>query len=264
MTTFPLRITKILQDSLLDLIKQDYTNIKGLCITIPMENMRGQAAPATLPSWFYEEPIASKVTVLRPKKDSGPILKYIGAASVVPKHAWVFACDDDQRYSHNYISNLVKFAGKQKENRNDTIYNSLWTFEWDTMFLSMRLISGYMGVLFHRNFLTCILANFQDNLPVQCKRIDDDLVSLYARDNGFTVKAAPGGINFKYFLRTGGNTAGSLLATGSRLTDRHFTHKLLNSKYADNLAIASLTLFLISIAFLTTLISIAVVLARKR
>jgi hypothetical protein len=265
MTTFPSRISSILKMILMGLLKQDYTNIKGVFITIPMENMRGQPAPNVLPQWFNEEPIASRVTVLRPAKDAGPILKYIGAADLIPKDAWVFVCDDDQKYKHNYISKLVACAGKQTDTtiRNKTIYNSWFSFEHDMIFAGMRLISGYQGVLINKQFIECILANFHIELPLQCKRIDDDLVSLYARDNGFRVKSVPVGFDIFYFFGSQGNIKNSLFGTGKRTSDRHFTHKLLNTKYADNLAIAAVA-GLFAVPFLLLVIGILIMLVAKK
>jgi len=263
LTTFPLRISTLLKDSLLDLMKQDYRGVKGIYVTIPMENMRGQRAEETLPKWFSEEPIASRITVIRPEKDAGPILKYIGAASFIPQDAWLFTCDDDQRYAHNYISKLVALAGKNSnaDSRNRTIYNCALTLELDVLMCSMRLISGFWGVFYSRLFLDCILANFSPTLPIESRRVDDDLVSLYARDNNFKVKSVPMGISLKHFLRS--NTPSSLHATGKRRSDRHFTHKMLNMKYADNLDIARITLLIISLVLIVIVIVLAVCLSKK-
>jgi len=231
LTTIPSRIKRVLRDNLQDLLLQTYP-VKGIIITVPRSNMRGQAIAAELPEWLLEEPFASRVTILRPEQDLGPILKYIGGKNIVPPGAWVFACDDDQRYVHTGIADWIAAFGATLQDTD--ILNAAWSMEPVSRF-DIDLISGYTGVLFSRAFMDIILANFNPNLPLHALRIDDDLVSLYARDHGFQKRVAPMIMDFAHFVATGGEGTDSLTFSFNRLRDRHRTHSLINPSYVQKL-----------------------------
>ncbi len=217
-----------MQDNLRCLTQQTYP-VKTIILTIPRSNMRGQPVEQDLPNWLQEEPFLSRVTVLRPEHDYGPILKYIGGKDIVPAGAWVFACDDDQRYAADGIARWLGLVSQDTD-----ILNSSWSLEL-TARLGCRLISGYNGVLFSRAFMDTILANFDPQLPLCSLRVDDDLVSIYARDNGFRVKTAPVIMDLLYFGATVGEAADSLTFSYNRLRDRHKTHVRMNPQYVRGL-----------------------------
>ena len=216
--------------------------VKTIILTIPRSNMRGQPVEQELPIWLTEEPFVSRVTVLRPEQDYGPILKYIGGKDLVPAGAWVFACDDDQRYAADGISRWLPLV-----TRDTDILNSSWCLEL-TARLGVRLISGYNGVLFSRAFMDTILANFDPQLPLCSLRVDDDLISIYARDNGYYVKRAPVIMDLLHFGATAGEAADSLAFSYNRLRDRHKTHVRMNPQYVCGLwvivAVASILSFI--------------------
>ena len=231
LTTIPSRIKRVLRENLEDLLLQTYP-VKGIIITIPRSNMRGQAVDTTLPEWLQEEPFASRVTILQPEQDFGPILKYIGGKDIVPPGAWVFACDDDQRYVHTGIADWI--AEFDTNLQQTDILNAAWSMEPASRF-GFELISGYTGVLFSRAFMDVILASFDPSLPLHALRIDDDLVSLYARDNGFRKQVAPMIMDFAHFVATGGEGTDSLTFSFNRLRDRHRTHSRMNPNYVQKL-----------------------------
>jgi hypothetical protein len=232
LTTIPSRVNRILQHCLDGLMLQTYP-VTTILLTIPKRNMRGQKASKVLPTWLSEEPYRSKITLLRPETDYGPICKYIGGVHLVPENAWVFVGDDDQQYVPDGIARMVAAAGElPQETRNTYVLNSNLAFE-STQRFSFRLISGFLGVFVPASFLRVIDQEFDPNLPLHALRIDDDLVSIYARDNGFFVHNGPCVINWKhYFAHTPKDGLGR---SYNRFQDRHLTHMLLNPAYVTNL-----------------------------
>jgi hypothetical protein len=236
LTTIPSRTGGILRGCLDDLMLQTYP-VESIIVTIPKQNMRGQAVSTKLPSWFKEEPYSSKLTVLRPDTDSGPILKYIGGLCLIPDGAWVFVCDDDRRYHHDGITRLVAFVNTLPPSvRDASIVNSNLGLEAIRRF-SLRLISGFLGVFVSKLFLNTIQEVFDPALPLHCLRIDDDLVSIYARDRGFVVRAGPNVLDLLY--NVGRADPDGLSQCYNRFQDRHMTHTRMNKSYVLNLAAAA-------------------------
>ena len=258
LTTIPTRLDRIVKERLLDLCQQDYTGIKKIFITIPLNNMRGQKAIKNLPTWFEDEPFKSKIAVLRPTVDHGPIMKWIGAVNVIPRNSWVFVCDDDVRYRHDYIRQCVDIASKCTH-KNQTIFNADLNTEAIAIY-KMRLILGVEGVFVHSNFINLVDHNFDRSLPKCCLRIDDDVVSIIARDNGYTKKQIPPGINLIQAIKDSAMQADSLSGSYNRTKDRHKCHAIINPDYADGLldyvtgfSISTIVLFIIVIVLVVLL-----------
>lgn len=241
-TTIPSRLKSIVKDSLLDLFKQDYNALSGIVLTIPRENMRGEKVSEELPSWLEEEPFRSKVEVLRPEKDLGPVMKWIGAAGHLPADSWVFVCDDDVRYRHNYVSECVKFASEvtDEEVRKKSIFNShlFNNLTESTAIFGVDLIYGVHGVLVHSSFLQLVNTKFDRSLPKCCLRIDDDVVSVIARNAGYKKVRISTGLDIldasKKLLANNDN---ALSTQYNRTFDRHDCHARINHVYAHNLLI---------------------------
>ena len=236
LTTIPSRASGMLRGCLDDLMLQTYP-VESIIVTIPKQNMRGQAVSAKLPVWFDEEPYCSKLTVLRPDADNGPILKYIGGQHLIPNGAWVFVCDDDRRYHHDGIMRLVAFVSTLPPSvREASVINSNLGLEAIGRF-SVRLISGFLGVFVSKLFVNTVQEVFDPALPVHCLRIDDDLVSIYARDRGFVVRSGPNVLTILYNI--GRADPDGLSQCYDRFQDRHMTHTRMNKSYVQNLAAAT-------------------------
>lgn len=209
--------------------------ITTILLTIPKRNMRGQEVSESLPVWLSEEPYCSKITVLRPETDYGPICKYIGGVHLLPENAWVFVGDDDQQYVPDGIARMVAAAGElPQETRNRYVLNSNLGFE-STQRFSIRLISGFLGVLVSASFVRVINQEFDPDLPLHALRIDDDLVSIYARDNGFFVHNGPSVLDFDNYEKASRMNKDGLCHSFDRYQDRHMTHTLVNRAYITNL-----------------------------
>lgn len=246
-TTIPSRIDTILRGTLEDLVQQDYERFKGVYLTVPMENMRGQKSPEVLPAWLTdEEPFKSKVIVLRPEKDLGPVMKWIGPVGTIPADAWAFVCDDDQRYTHNYISVIVSRAQQKAktlttEDMRKRIFNSWLNMEIGAVTLfSIDLILGWQGVFVSAEFLSVVKASYDPALPPCCKRIDDDVVSVIARNAGFKVVRVDPGMDLTHALKGLVDSPDALTFAADRTADRHNCHKVVNPQYTDNLEIAAI------------------------
>jgi len=235
LTTIPSRVNSILRTCLDDLMLQTYP-VTAIILTIPKRNMRGHDVDKTLPAWLLQEPYCDQVTIIRPESDYGPILKYIGGKDCIPDGAWTFVCDDDQKYRHDGIARMVAVLDALSlEKQTMTILNSPWAME-STLRFSMRLISGFAGVLVPKSFIDLVDREFDPELPLHALRIDDDLVSIFARDNGFAVLNCPDIINYKHYFGTSPNDA--LGKSYDRHQDRHLTHTRMNNLYVDNLVCA--------------------------
>jgi hypothetical protein len=258
LTSIPSRLNRLVRDSLLDLIQQDYDKLQQIFITLPLENMRGQKVDPKLPDWLFEEPLKSKVTISRPDKDYGPIMKWIGAHDLLPENSWVFVCDDDVRYDHHYISLCVEKAGKitDEKQRNKSLFNTsiFDNLTENVQIFSIDLIWGVHGVLVSSEFIRYIHEKFNYKLPPCCLRIDDDVVSVLARDGGYKKVPIPHGLDIGNALM---NLQGDALSTSyNKLKDRHECHAIINPTYYDNLVIVIcilspvlLLLFILALTF---------------
>lgn len=145
-------------------------------------------------------------------------------------------------------------SGVPSDQRETTIINSRHTYEVTFMY-GYTLISGYLGVFAHSSFLSFVKSKFDVNLPDYCKRIDDDLVSVYARDGGYKVVTAPFGLDFDHFASELAGNHDGLTWSYDRMLDRHRTHLMINRKYMDNITIAmAVSIGLAAVFFIVTIV----------
>jgi len=259
-TTIPSRLTGSVKSVLDSHMRQTYAQVKGILLTVPRENMRGMTVSDTLPPWLDTQPYASKVTVLRPQKDHGPIMKYLGGRTSVPQDAWAFVCDDDQCFSPDCIDTWVKLIGRKDvpaSVRSTHVHNpsslkSGVQYSWAHM-------EGYQGLLVSRQFLDMVHREFDPSLPQFCLRVDDDLVSLYARDNGYVKVIMPDKL-----IRGSVRNPDALSRMYDRDRDRHQTHALCNSKYLRNLETGTVLFAGLTCVSATVLIIAVYFLCRRR
>jgi hypothetical protein len=243
LTTIPTRLDRIVQESLLDLLQQDYP-VTTIYLTVPKTNMRGQPVKNVMPEWLSQEPLASKVTVLRPDHDYGPIMKWVGAAAAITDpNGWVFVCDDDVRYDHHYISTCVEEAAKVPSNeRSKCLFNTnlFDNVTENVQIFNIDLLWGVHGVFVPQLFIEYIHNNFDTSLPNCCLRIDDDVVSVMARDGGYKKVSIPHGLNVGHALIT--LQPDALSTSYNKISDRHKCHSRINPDYGDNLLVVVIVL----------------------
>jgi hypothetical protein len=264
LTSIPSRINRILKESLLDLVQQDYEHLDKIYLTVPMENMRGQVMDEHLPEWLQEEPFVSKVVVVRPEKDYGPIMKWIGAAQVLPEDCWVFVCDDDVRYNHGYISHCVEEATKvAPEERERCLFNSKFFTEQTHMY-NIDLIWGVHGVFVPRSFLATVDEKFDRSLPTCCLHIDDDVVSVIARDHGYRKVLISSGLDMLQAIKDSLMQPDGLGTSYNKISDRHKCHSKMNPEYSDNLLIVVVVLSAVTFALVVAVLVFGYIVYRRR
>ena len=120
-----------------------------------------------LPSYLLEEPYINKVQVVQ-GEDKGPATKYLGSLAVIPRHSWIFFCDDDQEYSPNLVnimlSRIVIYG----------VYQNRYSIIQQTT--SGGLIHGFVGNMANVEMLND-LSGF--SLPECAYHIDDQWMSVY-------------------------------------------------------------------------------------
>jgi hypothetical protein len=171
-------------------------------------------------------------------------MKWIGAADQLPKDSWVFICDDDVRYVHYYISLCVQEAAKitDAEQRKKCIFNTTVfdNLTENVQIFGINLIWGVHGVFVSQEFIQTVNEKFDRTLPQCCLRIDDDVVSVIARDNQYQKVPIPHGLNIGHALL---NLQGDALSTSyNKMADRHSCHAKINPTYCDNLLIVVIVL----------------------
>lgn len=263
LTTIPSRLPLIKNNE--NLFSHDYPNIKKIFITLPMNNMRGQKSIIDLPDWLSAEPFLSKVTVLRPEKDYGPIMKYIGAIDVIPKDAYVFICDDDRYFKTDFISRCVKaMSNIPEDDRKKSLVNGYELFDdalgfYKSMF-HIDLLYGYGGILVHKEFLDYVKSCPIDSLSMCCLRNDDDVVSVWARDKGYKKIPIQGGSEKNQQQ----HDIDALSTSYNRTLDRHKCQATINTQYADGLLTAIIILASLSLFFLLVFIVFFILYMKKR
>jgi len=104
LTTVPGRYDKLIRK--LSYLKQQDYPVNAIYLTIPEESRRFGTVYPEVP-----EELRELVTVVRVRKDYGPICKIIGALLHEPDpDTMIVTCDDDIVYSPNLVSSLVRAA----------------------------------------------------------------------------------------------------------------------------------------------------------
>lgn len=253
LTSYCTRINRILKKNLLVLFEQDYCNIKTIFVTIPLQNMKGDLMTEPIEWLSTEEPFKSKVTLLRPEKDYGPIMKWLGPAKLIPDKSFVFICDDDQQYTKNYISECVRVA-LRSPNPHKTIVHDLNQYLIPILGIKPgRIIAGFAGVLTNTQHIQMIVNEFDaSKLDPCCLRIDDDVVSYMTQKHDFEHKH----IDF-HFIKYDDEPADALHTRFNRNKDRFTCYKQMSSEFNNNLlsiiiilSVACLVLLVLLIYFI--------------
>ena len=183
LTSIPTR-EKILRKCLDALMKQKYP-IKRILITIPQKSLRSGEC-FDVPSYLYDSPYKDIVTVIRPKKDYGPISKYIGGYKYIDKNSVVFVCDDDQRYHPNLVGKLVDRYNKLEHNKKDrTVITSL-----GEKLLTTHIVYGFASLLLPSKVIDIIrnsVMKSSNHVKTSCQFVDDHWVSIMLKKNSIKV-----------------------------------------------------------------------------
>lgn len=170
LTTIPSR-TNNLQKCLNSLIHQQYPVTKIL-LTIPERTLRtGQKV--NVPEFLKESPYDKWVTVVRPKKDYGPIMKYIGCYKHINEDSAIFICDDDQEYHPTLIKKLMLKYISLGETRVITAMGET-ILTTDTVF-------GHSGVIVPAYAIPIIrneVLRSNKYIRKSCQLVDDNWVSI--------------------------------------------------------------------------------------
>ena len=182
LTTSPSRLNRIVETNLRHLLEQTHP-VDRILLTVPLTNMRGDVWEESLPAFLDQEPFKDRVQVVRPQKDLGPIMKYLGVmhAKDVPDNSWVWVCDDDQLYKTDRIAE----CWKDNTERDPTVVVAT---RGSYQFLAPT-VKGYSGVLLHKQVIEKVFEHVTlHGLPKCCERIDDNYVSLLIKKFGLKVK----------------------------------------------------------------------------
>jgi hypothetical protein len=168
-------------DSLLD---QDYP-VEKILLTIPQRSLRGNRIEE-VPSYLLKSPYKDKVKIIRPRKDYGPITKYIGGYKYIPKQSLVFVCDDDQRYSSDLVSKLVNKYKSLPHNHQD---KSVVTASGTTI-ICTDVVYGHGSLLIPSHIIRLIRDSVISSTQYVrdcCQMVDDNWVSIILKKNGISV-----------------------------------------------------------------------------
>jgi cellulose synthase/poly-beta-1,6-N-acetylglucosamine synthase-like glycosyltransferase len=180
LTTIPTRLDRTLEKTLASLLNQDYPNLKGVLVTIPLTNQRGQEWEFPVDEkhypFLYQD---ERITIIRPDKDYGPIMKYLGSSHFFKKHEDVFlwVCDDDQEYLPTCVSDSV-FTLCTHNRPDDIDHKQVVVANRGIRVLGMNGIRGFAGVLIHQHWFHNMYQDM-DTQPKSCRKIDDDYVSAW-------------------------------------------------------------------------------------
>lgn len=177
MTTIPSRLNRIVESNLMHLFEQNFP-VENIILTVPLNNMRGDKWDDDLPEFLSKEPFSTRVTVVRPKNDLGPIMKYVGFTQHdTDDDVWVWVCDDDQLYRPHCISWCVNIQNALGNDIN-TVVSPKASFDFFT-----KTIKGYCGVFLHKSVLQKISDYVTvKGIPRCCTMIDDNYVSFILKN----------------------------------------------------------------------------------
>jgi len=189
LTTIPGR-SNTLRNTIIQLLKQDYPNIKAFIITIPTVNMRGLSFATDIEDdykWLEALDTTRRIIVNRPEYDYGPCMKFIGAvpflSATSKADTWVFVCDDDQMYLENRISSQVAQIKSPKHIVARATNLILQNFH-PSFFGPM----GFTGMLLPKQAIFEIdsfIRTRQKDIPRCCKMNDDILIGTILYNAGY-------------------------------------------------------------------------------
>jgi len=199
MTTIPSRMNRIVSDRIVSLIDQTYP-VERIVLTCPLENMRGQLWDDHLPDFLSNPPYVDRITVVRPQKDLGPIMKYFGFLEIdSPEDCYICIVDDDQLYGDTMVSDFVtRIMRHTKDAQRNTVVacSSSAPFGYTAP-------AGFAGLFLHKSVLVRVFAQYQQwnregKLKPCCQMIDDDVVGAIYRELNVNIDnmSCPGRIQF--------------------------------------------------------------------
>jgi len=154
--------------------------IEKVYLVLPLTNFKGEKSLETLPEYLKDY---LKLEIVRPQKDYGPVMKYIGAVSKIETD-WVWICDDDIVYRKDKLEDDITEFNMKKYNQYD-IYCQLT----QTLFIK-NYIMGVAGVLLNIETLKKIkrgIVSYPDNC---CRKVDDQWVSMIAENLGYNIRGS--------------------------------------------------------------------------
>ena len=185
LTTISSRLD-ILKDCLDSLIHQSYP-ITKIFVTIPKRSMRGQKI-TDIPGYLYKQPYSDYVKVVRPGKDYGPIMKYIGSSSYVGSNDLIMVCDDDQRYHKHLLKTLID---KYHDNKcaNNKGNNKVITSSGYKI-LCTDVAWGMGGLLMNGKTIKLIrdrVTKSSNYVKNSCQQVDDNWVAIILKRNNIPI-----------------------------------------------------------------------------
>lgn len=183
LTSIPSR-EKILRKCLDALLEQKYP-VKKILLTIPQKSLRSGEC-FDVPSYLYDSPYTEHITIIRPKKDYGPVMKYIGGYKYITKNSLVFICDDDQQYHPSLVGKLVDRYNRLDHGKKDkTVITSL-----GEKMLTTHLVYGFASLLVPSNVIDIIrnsVIHSNKYMRKSCQFVDDHWVSIILKKNSIKV-----------------------------------------------------------------------------
>ena len=179
LTTIPSR-TNNLKRCIDSLIHQEYP-ITKIFLTIPERTLRTNQK-VLIPEFLRESPYDKWVTIIRPKKDYGPIMKYIGCYKEINDDSAVFICDDDQEYHPKLIKRLMK--------RYDDYGSSSVITAMGATILTTDTVYGHAGLIvpsYVIPIIRCEVLRSNKYIRKSCQLVDDNWVSIIFKRNDISV-----------------------------------------------------------------------------
>lgn len=241
LTTIPSRMD-LLKKCIDSLIHQKYP-ITKIFVTIPLRTLR-TGKRVDVPSFLSESPYDKWVTVIRPKKDYGPIMKYIGPYKYLRpagNDCAIFVCDDDQEYHPKLIKKLMK---KYDGSGGVSVITAM-----GTTILTTDVVYGHAGVLVPSYAISIIrneVLRSSSYIKQCCQLVDDNWVSIIFKRNNISV------INMKMgdekYINGVNNPSDGLCKTTDRMCDiLKCTYAIDHSNTFSVVALVLVLLFIIII-----------------
>nr|QBK91600.1 MAG: hypothetical protein LCPAC302_02200 [Pithovirus LCPAC302] len=155
---------------------QNY-RIRQILITIPKKCLRSDVdIDIDLPKYLFKKPYSNLITIVRPEKDYGPVMKYIGGYKHLTDNSLVFVCDDDQEYRSDLVSTLVNRYNRIEYNKENTV---ICTRRY--RFISTDTVWGVYSLLLPFRLIKKIRCNILRSsryIKQCCQMVDDNWVSI--------------------------------------------------------------------------------------
>lgn len=189
-TSIPSRLDKI--KPCIDSLLNQTVKFTQIFLTIPLCTLRKQNDVAyQIPDFLTSSPYKESVTIVRPDKDYGPIMKFIGATDFMPCDSLVFVGDDDQMYHSTLVERLLQhYLSFGNDSIRKINNNIIITSRGYKMFLLWQAVTGYAGILLSSGVCKIIKNEVQASSNVVCEAcqlVDDNWVGLIADKNNIKI-----------------------------------------------------------------------------